>query len=107
MTRPLRSTDPTRIGPYELTGRIGGGRMAAVKVVRDLLADDPRFRERFRREVAAARSVSGAYTAAVLDADPDAERPWLATAYIDGPSLLSRVADGGPLGAQETRALGA
>ncbi|MEY9862431.1 serine/threonine protein kinase [Catenulispora sp. GAS73] len=120
MTRPLRSTDPTRIGPYELTGRIGGGgmgdvflgrspggRLAAVKVVRDLLADDPRFRERFRREVAAARSVSGAYTAAVLDADPDAERPWLATAYIDGPSLLSRVADEGPMSAQETRALGA
>lgn len=120
MTRPLRSTDPTRIGDYELTGRIGGGGMgdvflgrspggrpAAVKVVRDLLADDPRFRERFRREVAAARSVSGAYTAAVLDADPDAERPWLATAYIDGPSLLARVSDGGPLDAQETRALGA
>ncbi|WP_194907269.1 serine/threonine-protein kinase [Catenulispora rubra] len=120
MTRPLRSTDPTRIGPYELTGRIGGGgmgdvflgrspsgRLAAVKVVRDLLADDPRFRERFRREVAAARSVSGAYTAAVLNADPDAERPWLATAYIDGPSLLSRVADEGSLSTQETRALGA
>lgn len=88
-------------------GRSPGGRLAAVKVVRDLLADDPRFRERFRREVAAARSVSGAYTAAVLDADPDAERPWLATAYIDGPSLLSRVADEGPLSAQETRALGA
>ena len=120
MTRPLRSTDPTRIGDYELTGRIGGGgmgdvflgrspsgRSAAVKVVRDLLADDPRFRERFRREVAAARSVSGAYTAAVLDADPDAERPWLATAYIDGPSLLDRVTGGGPLSAKETRALGA
>lgn len=120
MTRPLRSTDPTRIGDYELTGRIGGGgmgdvflgrspggRAAAVKVVRDLLADDPRFRERFRREVAAARSVSGAYTAAVLDADPDAERPWLATAYIDGPSLLDRVTGRGPLGAEETRSLGA
>ena len=120
MTRPLRSTDPTRIGDYELTGRIGGGgmgdvflgrspsgRSAAVKVVRDLLADDPRFRERFRREVAAARSVSGAYTAAVLDADPDAERPWLATAYIDGPSLLDRVTSRGALSAEETRALGA
>lgn len=120
MTRPLRSTDPARIGDYELTGRIGGGgmgdvflgrspsgRSAAVKVVRDLLADDPRFRERFRREVAAARSVSGAYTAAVLDADPDAERPWLATAYIDGPSLLDRVAGRGALSAEETRTLGA
>ena len=120
MTRPLRSTDPTRIGDYELTGRIGGGgmgdvflgrspsgRSAAVKVVRDLLADDPHFRERFRREVAAARSVSGAYTAAVLDADPDAERPWLATAYIDGPSLLDRVASRGALSAEETRTLGA
>ncbi|MBS2539168.1 PQQ-binding-like beta-propeller repeat protein [Catenulispora sp. NF23] len=120
MTRPLRSTDPASIGDYELIGRIGGGgmgdvflgrspsgRLAAVKVVRDLLADDPRFRVRFAREVAAARSVSGAYTAAVLDADPDAERPWLATAYIDGPSLLDRVAEQGPLSVQETRALGA
>ena len=120
MTRPLRSTDPSHIGDYELIGRIGGGgmgdvflgrspggRLAAVKVVRDLLADDPRFRERFRREVAAARSVSGAYTAAVLDADPGAERPWLATAYIDGPSLLDRVAQDGPLSAPETRRLGA
>ncbi|WP_194893706.1 protein kinase domain-containing protein [Catenulispora pinisilvae] len=120
MTRPLRSTDPASIGDYELIGRIGGGgmgdvflgrspsgRLAAVKVVRDLLADDPRFRARFGREVAAARSVSGAYTAAVLDADPDAERPWLATAYIDGPSLLDRVAEQGPLSVRETRALGA
>ncbi|GAA1975087.1 protein kinase domain-containing protein [Catenulispora subtropica] len=120
MTRPLRSTDPGTIGEYELIGRIGGGgmgdvflgrspggRLAAVKVVRDLLADDPGFRARFRREVAAARKVGGAYTAPVLDADPDAERPWLATAYIDGPSLADKVDDDGPLAADEVRRLGA
>ncbi|NUR26785.1 MAG: phosphotransferase, partial [Catenulispora sp.] len=119
MTRPLRSSDPGRIGEYELIGRIGGGgmgdvflgrsrggRLAAVKVVRDLLADDPRFRARFRREVAAARRVGGAYTAAVLDANPDAERPWLATAYIDGPSLAGKVHDDGPLSTDDVRRLG-
>ncbi|WP_405491355.1 protein kinase domain-containing protein [Streptomyces sp. NBC_00096] len=79
---------------------------AAVKLIHPHLAADPGFRTRFRREVAAARLVGGARTAPVLDADPDADIPWLATAYIAGPSLRQAVArDFGPLPAGSVRAL--
>ncbi|GAA0322220.1 hypothetical protein GCM10010151_10040 [Actinoallomurus spadix] len=68
-----------------------GGRAVAVKVVRAELADDPEFRRRFRREVEVAQQVHGPWTAPVLDADPDAPRPWLATAYVAGPTLQEAV----------------
>ncbi|MFG3208030.1 serine/threonine-protein kinase [Streptomyces sp. NPDC048192] len=107
---PLTATDPTRIGPFRLLGRLGGGAMGqvylgaskagrpvAVKVIRAHLAEDPDFRRRFAAEVAAARSVQGAYTPAVVDADPQAAQPWMATTYIAGPSLSEAVDRGGPL----------
>ncbi len=110
MVRGLRPGDPQRIGPYELTGVLGsggmgqvflglspGGRPVAVKVIRAELADDPEFRTRFRREVAAAQKVNGMFTAAVADADADAPLPWLATVYVPGPSLAQAVAEHGPL----------
>ena len=78
-------------------GESRSGRRVAIKVVRSELADDPAFRRRFAREVAAARAVSPLFTAAVVDADADAAEPWLATTYIDGPSLASLVAAAGPL----------
>jgi hypothetical protein len=74
-----------------------GGRPVALKVVRKEFADDPEFRRRFRMEVAAAQRVQGLYTAPVVDADPDAPVPWLAIAYIAGPSLSHAVAEYGPL----------
>ncbi|MGW1680673.1 hypothetical protein [Saccharopolyspora sp. NPDC002376] len=73
-----------------------GGRLVAVKVVRPELADDADFRRRFAREVTAARAVAGFYTAPVVDADPDADPPWLVTAYISGPTLYEAVQQQGP-----------
>ncbi|CAM5286952.1 Serine/threonine-protein kinase PknD [Streptomyces tendae] len=69
----------------------------AIKVVRSELADDPAFRRRFGREIKAARRVKGAYTAELIDADPDGVPPWLATLYVPGPSLSGAVARSGPL----------
>jgi serine/threonine protein kinase len=102
--------DPSEVGGYQLRARLGAGGMGsvylsftrggipvAVKVMRREFADDPEFRRRFIKEVAAAQRVQGRYTAQVLDADPGASVPWLATAYIPGPSLQNAVAEYGPL----------
>ncbi len=109
--RPLRPGDPRRVGGYKLTGLLGeggmgqvflgqsrSGRLVAVKLIRPEYARQPAFRERFAREVAAARMVGGFHAVPVLDADPRAERPWMATAYIAAPSLQDRVDTRGPLG---------
>ncbi|MEU4082906.1 serine/threonine-protein kinase [Streptomyces aureus] len=118
--QPLGADEPTVVGPYRLLGRLGsggmgrvylgrsaGGRTVAVKIVHPHFALDEEFRARFRREVEAARRVGGAWTAPVLDADPEAPVPWVATGYAAGPSLTSAVADGGPLPVHSARVLGA
>jgi hypothetical protein len=74
-----------------------GGRPVALKLVRPDLSDDAEFRDRFRHEVAAARRVHGLYTAQVIDADPDAPRPWLVTAYVAGPSVQQVISEHGPM----------
>jgi serine/threonine protein kinase len=116
----LQPGDPQFIGPYRLLGQLGsggmgrvflglsaGGRRVAVKVIRSELAADPEFRVRFRREVAIARTVSGMFTAVVVDADVDAPAPWLATAYVAGPSLAQAVEAHGRLPAGSVLALAA
>ena len=117
---PLRRHDPTRVGPYLLLGRLGAGamgrvylgrspagRLVAVKTIRDDYAEEPDFRDRFAHEVAAARRVSGVFTAAVVAADPEAEVPWLATAYVPAPSLSRLVETCGPLPVPAVRWLAA
>jgi serine/threonine protein kinase len=107
---PLSRADPQRIGGYVLLGRLGSGamgrvylgrsassRLFAVKTIRSEFADEADFRTRFAHEVAAARRVSGVFTAGVVEADPEAEIPWLATAYIPAPSLDQLVHACGPL----------
>ncbi|MFF1304937.1 serine/threonine-protein kinase [Streptomyces sp. NPDC058307] len=118
--QPLGVDEPTAVGPYRLLGRLGsggmgrvylgrsaGGRTVAVKIVHPHFALDEEFRARFRREVDAARRVGGAWTAPVLDADPEAAVPWVATGYAAGPSLAAAVTDGGPLPGHSVRVLGA
>jgi serine/threonine protein kinase len=116
----LQPADPRLIGPYQLLGRLGAGGMGrvflgmsavgrpvAVKIVHAKLAADPEFRARFSSEVAAARKVSGLFTALVVDADVDAPVPWLATAYVAGPSLSEAVRNRGPLSVGSLLALAA
>jgi hypothetical protein len=117
---PLRQWDPERIGPYVLLGRLGAGamgqvflgrstagRLVAVKTIKIEFAEEAGFRARFAHEVAAARRVSGVFTAAVVAADADADMPWLATAYVPAPSLTQLVRTCGPLPVPATRWLGA
>ncbi|KFG00514.1 serine/threonine protein kinase [Streptomyces scabiei] len=114
----LHSDDPRSVGGYKVVDRLGNGGMGvvyrararsgrevAVKVVHAQYAQDPVFRTRFRQEIEAVRKVSGAFTAAVVDADPEAERPWMATQYVPGRSLAQRIRDRGPLPDTELRPL--
>ncbi|MFE2207036.1 protein kinase domain-containing protein [Streptomyces rubiginosohelvolus] len=114
----LRGGDPAEIGGYPLEARLGSGGMGtvflartssgrsiAIKLIHQQFAGDDEFRIRFRQEVAAARRVSGAFTAAVVDAAPEADQPWMATTYIEGPTLAQRITDEGPLGGAELRRL--
>jgi serine/threonine protein kinase len=88
-------------------GESPGGRKVAIKIVHPHHGDDPEFRRRFQREVGAARQVNVLYTAAVVDADSEGPIPWLATEYVDAPSLANAVRDTGPLPAAGLRALAA
>ncbi|MEU8982525.1 serine/threonine-protein kinase [Streptomyces sp. NPDC048309] len=101
---------PRYAGQYLLEAKLGSGGMGivhlarsasglrlAVKVVHAEFAQDPEFRGRFRQEVAAARKVSGAFTAPVVDADPEADHPWMATLFIPGPTLAEHVKRNGAL----------
>ncbi|MGW0803310.1 protein kinase domain-containing protein [Nonomuraea sp. NPDC002799] len=107
---PLRENDPRTAGGYRLRARVGaggmgqvflsfspGGRPVAVKMLWPQFAEDPAFRARFAQEVRAAQQVNGIYIAQLLDADPAATPPWLASAYIPGPSLAEAVRLAGPL----------
>ncbi|WP_055618252.1 serine/threonine-protein kinase [Streptomyces phaeochromogenes] len=107
---------PEYAGQYRLESRLGSGGMGvvhlarstsglrlAVKVVHAEFAKDPEFRGRFRQEVAAARRVSGAFTAPVVDADPEAERPWMATLFIPGLTLAEHVKRNGSLSSAQLR----
>ncbi|MFL1378800.1 MULTISPECIES: WD40 repeat domain-containing serine/threonine protein kinase [unclassified Nocardiopsis] len=106
----LHPTDPPEIGGYRLTARLGAGGMGqvylartasgrklVVKVIRPEFAEEDGFRARFAREAEAARRVGGFHTAQVVDADPGAVSPWIATAYIPGPTLEKKVREGGPI----------
>ncbi|QNS07947.1 serine/threonine-protein kinase [Streptomyces xanthii] len=118
LVEPLEATDPQRVGPFQLLGRLGAGAMgrvylarsesgrtAAVKVVHEEHTSDRTFRDRFRREVESARRVGDAYTARVLDADPEAARPWIATGYVPGVPLEQLVRENGPLPAGTVKVL--
>lgn len=122
---PLRAGDPAEVAGYRLIGRLGAGgmgvvylgetppdangvsRRVAVKVVRAELAEDDGFRARFRREVSAARRVQGACVVQILDADPEAETPFMVTEYITGPDLASLVGKYGPLDGRRQHAFAA
>jgi hypothetical protein len=114
----LRPGDPRQVAGFEVVGRLGEGGMgvvflaehpehgpAALKLVRDGVAGDPAFRSRFRREVAAAEAVRSPRVARVLAADPDADSPWLATSFVDGPTLKEAVDSDGPMAGHRLTAL--
>jgi hypothetical protein len=120
LVEPLRRWDPEQVGGYAIIGRLGAGamgqvylgqsaagRLVAVKTIKTELAEEPDFRTRFGQEVAAARRVSGAFTAAVVAADSEADMPWLATVYVPAPSLSRLVRECGPLGVPAVRWLAA
>ncbi|MEH0511612.1 ABC transporter substrate-binding protein [Streptomyces sp. B21-106] len=117
---PLRSSDPAHIADHRLLGRLGaggmgvvylartpGGALVALKVLLAEYAEEPGFKERFRREVEVAQRVDSPWAVPLVDADADAEAPWLATAFVPGPSLGEAVSGYGPLSEAGVRLLGA
>jgi hypothetical protein len=120
LVEPLRRWDPEQVGGFTLLGRLGAGamgqvylgrsaagRLVAVKTIKAELAEEPDFRTRFGQEVAAARQVSGAFTAAVVAADSEADVPWLATVYVPAPALSQLIRNCGPIPPQAVRWLAA
>ncbi|MFF3325348.1 ABC transporter substrate-binding protein [Streptomyces sp. NPDC002889] len=116
----LRTSDPAKLADHRLLGRLGaggmgvvylarsaGGSLVALKVIQAEYAEDADFRERFRREVDTARRMTSPWVAALVDADPEAAAPWLATTFVPGPSLGEAVAAHGPLPPRSLRVLGA
>src|SRR5436309_6571205 len=108
--KPLAADDPRVIGEYRLRAQLGAGgmgrvylglspagRAVAIKVVHPELASDAAFLRRFRQEIAAARAVSGIYTAPVVASGLNERPPWLATAFVPGPSLEQVITEHGPL----------
>ncbi|MEU6736071.1 protein kinase [Streptomyces physcomitrii] len=108
--QPLKEDDPAVVGGYRLAAVLGaggmgkvyltytpGGRPIALKVIRPEFSEDPEFRRRFQQEVHAAQRVQGLYTAPVIDCDTEGAQPWLATAYVPGPSLAHAVSRHGGL----------
>ncbi|GAA5609417.1 serine/threonine-protein kinase [Streptomyces platensis] len=120
MISPLLHDDPHAVGPFRILARLGGGgmgtvylarsaggRTVAVKTLHTRLVADTALRTRFRLEADAARVIGSAHGAVVVDADPQAPIPWLATEYVLGPPLDTAVEAGGPLPEAAVRALGA
>ena len=117
---PLRPTDPTSCGPYQLQGRLGAGGMGvvylafgpdnvpvALKVLQPALAHDEEYRVRFIREVNAARLVDSPYVAKVMAAETEAEPLWMATEYVEGATLAHAVEANGPVPSDRLRGLAA
>ncbi|WP_152486192.1 serine/threonine-protein kinase, partial [Nocardiopsis lucentensis] len=116
--RPLTADEPRRVGSFRVVGRIGAGgmgsvyaalddadRRVAVKCVHRVYAADAEFRQRFAREVALVRRVSAVCVPSFVDADPEADLPWLATEYVPGPTLHEHVGGNGPLAGDALPAL--
>ncbi|MFI8519921.1 protein kinase [Streptomyces sp. NPDC085481] len=108
--QPLAADDPTTVAGYRLAARLGaggmgkvylsytpGGRPVAIKLIRPEFGEDAEFRRRFAQEVRSAQRVQGLFTAPVIDADAEGAQPWLATAYVPGPSLADAVVAHGAL----------
>lgn len=108
------------LGPYTLVRSLGTGGMGevwvaagpdgaevALKVLPEGVLRDATARARFAREVAAAQRVRDPRVQAVLGADAEAARPWLATELVVGPTLAQRVGVDGPLRGPELHALAA
>ena len=122
MVEPLRhGTDPGRVGPFELMGRLGsggmgsvylarrtgGGLLVALKTIRAELSAEPGYRERFAREIEIARAVRSPHTAQLIDFDAEADVPWLATELVHGPNLADVLASHGRLPDGSVRVLAA
>ncbi len=109
----LRPGDPEQIGPWQIVNRLGAGgmgivymgnngtRAAAVKIVREFLLADPSSRARLSREVAILKKIKGKFVAEIVGADIDSNPAWIATNYVDGPSLKTLVDNEGPLSEQK------
>ncbi|MGW6623337.1 protein kinase domain-containing protein [Nocardia sp. NPDC055002] len=117
---PLGPGDPPTIGRYRALGTLESaagfrsvlatGPDDSLVVVRQALPellDEPEFRIRLRHSAIAAMRVSGSANTTVIDVDADAEKPWLASAFVPGMRLDTAVAEHGPLPVAAVRALAA
>ena len=114
---PLTSKDPKEIGPFSIIARLGAGGMGsvylgkkgidqyAIKVINSSLLSDKNARKRFSAEVETLRKLDSEFIAKIVDAEIDADDPWLAMEFVNGPSLKELVTEKGPIGPAEWRSM--
>jgi serine/threonine protein kinase len=104
------------VGDYELLSLLGeggmgvvhlarkpGGPRVALKVLRPHIVGDHEARARLAREVGSLERIRSRWIAEIVDADPWAPTPYVATRYIPGLSLHDHVPEEGPIRGDDLR----
>ena len=106
---PKKANDPDELGGWRINGRLGeggfgtvflaekGAQKAAIKVIRQEFVEEDDARNRLATEAEVLSKLSDPAIGKILDSDLTGELPWIATEFINGPTLDDKVKYEGPL----------
>ena len=106
---PKKANDPDQLGGWRINGRLGeggfgtvflaekGAQKAAIKVIRQEFVQEEDARRRLATEAEILSKLSDPSIGKILDSDLNGEIPWIATEFINGPTLQDKIKYEGPL----------